>query len=83
MPWVFCNVGNLIKKPWPYNPQICLGFLIRNPNKDPRFLIQVPILHDESTGSFAQEGLDALSALPRGVGAAVDRRHGKGLNNMK
>ena len=30
---------NLIKKPWPYNPKI-----VRNPNKGPKFLNQVPTL---------------------------------------
>ena len=34
---------NLVKKPWPYNPQY-IGIHIRNPNKGPRFLNQVPTL---------------------------------------
>ena len=34
---------NLIKKPWAYNPKIVSRFL-RNPNKGPRFLNQVPTL---------------------------------------
>ena len=34
---------NLIKKPWAYNPQNS-RIHIRNPNKDTRFLNQVPIV---------------------------------------
>ena len=34
---------NLIKKPWPYDPQNS-RIHIRNPNKGPRFLNQVPTL---------------------------------------
>ena len=34
---------NLIKKPWPYNPQY-ISIHIRNPNRGPRFLNQVPTL---------------------------------------
>ena len=34
---------NLIREPWPYNPQNS-RIDIRNPNKGPRFLNQVPTL---------------------------------------
>ena len=45
---VICTIiacRNRIKKPWAYDPKV-VGFILRNPNKGPRFLNQVPTLSD-------------------------------------
>ena len=40
---VLGNVGTWLRNPGPITPNI-VGFIIRNPNKGPRFLNQVPTL---------------------------------------
>ena len=46
---------NLIKNPWPYNPQNS-RIHIRNPNNGPRFLNQVPTLQPHRASSGTQNG---------------------------